>query len=255
TGGGCENCTPPSFTFAFLDDQYPLTINENTFKLPYYSNHIDTVTVKTNTHAKIQLLFYDDLGQQNIQHVGLYTDFGSNNPHLQYSNTNIVWDKSGITYHDPDENILEYTVDTAAKDNKFEITFDIVFAKPVGMQDMVIRAWDANRNSFDTIIYDALNVVENNIPTQKPVEDNVEENTMNPLAETKDDTYSVLMKWSGYLQESATDAQMLDSIGISGTFIPKWVKKDLAGYVFDQKMTLEDLIITIRYLNQVGIVR
>ena len=123
------------------------------------------------------------------------------------------------------------------------------------MQDMMIRAWDENRNSFDTIVYDALNVVEDNIPTQKPVEDNVEEDTMNLLAETKDDAYSVLMRWSGYSLESATDAQMLDSIGISGTFIPKWVKKDLAGYVFDQKMTLEDLISAIRYLNQVGIVR
>jgi len=255
SGGGCKNCTPPSFTFAFSDDQYPLIINENTFKLPGYSNHIDTVTVKTNTHTTIQLLLYDDLGPQSIQHVGLFTDFGSNSPHPQYSNTNIVWDKSGITYHDTDENILEYTIDTAEKDDKFEITFDIVFAKPVGTQDMVIRVWDENRNAFDTIIYDALNIVENNIPTQEPVEGNVEENTMNLLAETKDDTHSVLIKWSGYSQESATDHDMLEALDFKGNYIPHWVKETFGQGIHDGKLKVEDLSNALEYLIKMKIVQ
>ena len=92
-------------------------------------------------------------------------------------------------------------VNTKEKDDKFEITFNIIFAKPIGENDIVIRAWDSNKNAFHSRIYDAWNITGNKyVIEDEPLFLFVEPEEIEEFIEDEDKEL-ILEGWAGYYKK------------------------------------------------------
>ncbi|MGI0010277.1 MAG: hypothetical protein ACREAE_02625, partial [Nitrosopumilaceae archaeon] len=153
---------PPTFTGkAFSEIEYSLIIGSRGFALPLYSNTIDTSTIETGKQIQLKLLMYDSYGPSTIQHIELHTNLRGTEREITNSNTYIIYEKGKpIQISDPNAFFSTTNISTSEKNNKLELTFDITFVKPMEKSDIIIRAWDEHKNSHDTKILDAWEVIE-----------------------------------------------------------------------------------------------
>lgn len=160
----------------------------------------------------------------------------------------------GKSSYDPNRNIQNYTVSVQEKDDKLEVTFNIIFVKPIGENDIVIIAWDSNRNGLNSKIYDAWNITGNEyVIKDEPLFLLVEPEEIEEFVEDEK-RLDILDKWAGYHSESASDSEILKTFGIEGNHIPQWVKKTFGVGIHKEQLTEENLRVVLEYLKQNDIV-
>ncbi|MEX0656921.1 MAG: NHL repeat-containing protein [Nitrosopumilaceae archaeon] len=135
----------------------PLVINDNGYAITKYANTIQTNTIEINKVLTIKMNLSDETG---IEHVALYTNLRGMQREISDSDTWIVFDEyKELEVNDPHELFYFADVTYEKEGTKYAIKFDIIFAKPMEKSDIIFRVWDEKRNSADTKIFDAWEVV------------------------------------------------------------------------------------------------
>jgi len=158
-----DSTTPlaPISTSTFADFDLPLTINENGYPLGGYSNTIQTFSASTGEPMTMTALYYE---QTALQHVSMYMNLRDNTSgDLSKSDTQILYNKDKpLQVIDPNgffEKVSVNIIEDEETIKKFA-EFEIIFAKPMEKSDIVLRSWDDKLRSMDTIIYDAIEVID-----------------------------------------------------------------------------------------------
>jgi len=181
SGGGLDS-TPPSLTRTFSStvqfDPFepitptssladtsalpPLRINQNGYNLYGYSNTIVTNTIETGQFTDMSLAFEE---ASKVEHVAVYfvdqgkEEYSDRDPALIFDNGNIAKvDPQGIFGDD-------IQMSTSKEGTKSTFNFGMSFDKPTN-KHIIIVAWDDKRNVGVTKVFNALQVVGNEIPNE-----------------------------------------------------------------------------------------
>jgi len=65
---------------------------------------------------------------------------------------------------------------------------------------------------------------------------------------------TIIKEWGGYLPQSVSDSQLLNSMGIKGDHIPSWFVT-AAKWVADGSFTVGDFENAVEYMHDKGIIR
>ncbi|PJC51177.1 MAG: hypothetical protein CO032_00815, partial [Nitrosopumilales archaeon CG_4_9_14_0_2_um_filter_34_16] len=266
-GGGGGDSTPPSIVTTF-DSEFPVTINDGMTISSYTAEQlispIKTVTVETGTPVKSSLLLYDNSGPNNISHVEMYVNKHNSQILNDLTETYIIWEKNkDVQILNPYGIILDATVKQTILENKALFTFDVTFAKEFDTSDIVFSVWDEKRNGMKVHAIDALHVISAEPGTEpdKPVMPESDKDISVKDTQTTEsvdaempDQIATIRQWAGYDAVSATDVQLLDSLGIDTDDtkqykIPSWVKKNLGKWVIDGKITIKEMAVALENLK------
>lgn len=266
SGGGSSKIdgTAPSFTQAFRENEYPLVIGNTIYpKLGFYNEKTATAKLETQTQIPIKLLMYENIGTHNVQHVALYMNLHGLTTEVHKSDTWLVYEKNrSLEISDPHGFIADASTATSTKDDKFEIVFNIVFAKPMEKSNLVIVAWDYTRNAGTTTVLDAFEVTESKAKTtqtgqkmfEQPAQSQPEvEMTPEPGIDVMfEDQKETIQKWAGYHTASASDSELLDALQIKlddkDIGLPNWIKSNLAKWILDEKISFKEFREAIEYV-------
>lgn len=137
--------------------ELPLTIDDDAYAISGYANTIKTSTKETGKPIQLRLVFEDATG---IEHVGLYTNVPGASGEIEKSDTYIIYDEGKpLQITDPHGLFSDVKLTTSEYGSKYEFLYDITFAKPMQKSDLIVRVWDSYRNSWDTKIFDAIEVI------------------------------------------------------------------------------------------------
>ena len=190
TRTNCDNCLAPTMRgLGFLQIDDGLTIDGKVFKIISKSNPISTTTVETGTNLQIKLKMYEDMGASNVQNVQLYMNLLGTASLVESSDTYIMYEKGkSVNVIDPDGIFSDVKQTTLLNGNYLVLTYNITFAKPMKKSDIIIKAWDFERNPEVNKVLDALEVVAaGTLPTPPPpqVEPMKEKEIASPVAQLK----------------------------------------------------------------------
>ena len=255
TGGGgiSGSATSPSFSgSAFSESEYPLSLDGKNYKLQSYTNSIPTATFETGKPVKLSLLSFSNSGPDSIQHVALYTNLYGANSDISQSDTYIIYEKGQVMQVvDPHRLFGHVQINTTPVGNKLQIVFDIAFAKSMDKSNIVVRMWDAYRNSVDTKILNAWQIIQSTPEVQSTNVANQPHPTIIP-SETQD-AMSSIRKWGGYSPTSISDSQLLEDLGMSGTHIPSWFMKTTK-WVVTSEIGQQDFLNALKYMHDHGMI-
>jgi len=262
TGGGTKgDVTPPTFSGSvFSGSEYPLSIDGASFRLPNYSNSISTQIKEAGKPVELKLLAFEDSGKQ-IEYVAIYTNLRSDTREIHNSDTYIIYEKGkDLQIFDPNGLFSDVKVKTETKQDKEEFSFEITFAKSMEKSDIIVRMWDHKRNNLDVKIFDAWQIVGDDITKEEQfslllAEPAVKQAESSEFALFDEKVSLTLDKWAGYYSETASDHSMLKELGFEGSYIPQWVKKTFGKGIYEKNLEIEDLVTVIDYLIKIGIVK
>jgi len=83
----------PSAEVSFTKNQYPLTIDQTTFKTSDFADGSKTVNIETGKLIQLKLLLFENRGPQNIEKINLITNTNENNFTKLQSDTYITLEK------------------------------------------------------------------------------------------------------------------------------------------------------------------
>ncbi len=138
--------------------EMPITIDGKGYPITGRSNTITTNIVYSGEPVPLKLVYYET----DLTHVGLYTNLRDANDKIYDSDTYIIYNKDKpIEIVDPNGYFsdVDLTVNKVGA-VKYEVNFDITFAKPMEKSHIILRAWDFGLSSIDTVIEDAWEVIE-----------------------------------------------------------------------------------------------
>ena len=142
-----------------LDDpsiDYPLSINGNGYLLTQFANTIQTYTGKTGEPISIKMTLFDATG---VEHVGLYTNLRGDGREVQDSDAYIIYNEDRpLEITDPNGFFANVNFTESEYNGKYIANFNMTFAKPMDMSDVIIRTWDEHLNSGDIKIFDAIKI-------------------------------------------------------------------------------------------------
>jgi YVTN family beta-propeller protein len=253
--GGDYSLSHPVFAGSEFESNnlYPLYIDEKGIALPQYSNLVPTTVLHTGTPATIRIEAYDAQGPQSVEHVALFADLPGNDTNISDSHTQIVWEKGQpLKVIDPLHLFNHVNVISVPKGNLLELDYNVTFAKQMPTSSIIIRMWNQYRSSTDVQVLDAIRVLPtaNTIQVLKDQVQNKTETTSTQQA----DMMTVVKEWGGYLPQSISDSQMLNSMGFKGDHTPSWLMKTTK-WVVDGSITLQDFENAIEYLHDAGIIK
>jgi len=149
----------PANSFGGFD--FPLSINGNGYALTGFSNTIETYSTIVGKDVEIKLTFYES---SELAHFSLYLNLrGGNSGILSNSDTQILYYiGKPLEIIDPNELIetAQVTVTNDEDSIKKIATIELSFSDSMETSDLVIRAWDDRLNSRDTIVYEAIEILD-----------------------------------------------------------------------------------------------
>ncbi|MGI0056680.1 MAG: hypothetical protein ACREAK_04820, partial [Nitrosarchaeum sp.] len=191
--------------------------------------------------------------------IGLYTNLHDNKGQIDKSDTYVEYDK-GIPIKIVNKNgyLSDADVSFVQRNNNLEAIFSLTFAKPMDISNIVVRAWDTNRNSRDAIFLNAIKVeqvestlVPSNIPglqSEAKQESDLVKMDPEPLL-----SMSLLKQWVGFSEDSVSDEEFLKNLGLEGTKIPSWFKKSqVAKWVIEETISQRELLDTLKFFEKNG---
>jgi len=237
---------------------YPLYIDGKGIELPQYSNMVPTTVLHTGSPVTIRVEAYDNEGLQSIQHVGLFMNLPGNDTNLSDSDTQIVWEKGQpLELIDPHHLFSNADVVSIPKNNILELDYNVTFAKPMPISSIVIRMWNQYRSSTDVQVLDAIQVMPPNTSStlrEQISSDLTQDNKKGTTSTPQSDIMTIIKKWGGYMPQSVSDSQLLNSMGIKGDHIPSWFVKTTK-WVADGSFTVGDFENAVEYMHDKGIIR
>ncbi|MDE1728048.1 MAG: hypothetical protein KGH81_02570, partial [Thaumarchaeota archaeon] len=273
--GGSTPGSPPSFITGFAQNEYPLTINSNLYKLPNYTNTGPLGMIPVGSPFAIKVTLYGDNGPQSVKHVSLVTNIHGNYASITGADTAILWDASQpLQIVDPHHFFGTITANTTVVDGKLQVTLHGTFANPMPLSDIGIRTWGYDLYSQDVYVINAWQATsvktESNIGTLQSsqilnttndiiLKTNTENTTTNTSTNTAsnavNDFITTVKEWAGYSPNVISNSQLLQSMGYQGNYIPPWVMKGTAKYLVDGSITQDDFAGAIKYLVDNHIVK
>ena len=240
----------------YPDFDFPFSINNAGYILDGFSNNLETYRMETGDTYTVTVTVYDSL---NLQHMSLYTNIRDNTSgNIAASDTQIIYnvgqDPQIIDPHNyfDDESLQVTTVEDGIKK---QASFQVTPIKPMEKSDLIIRTWDVKRNSFDTILLDAIEIQENqkNNTIKESILNEKENNNTNVIPTLDSESSSkkeIIMEWSGYSENSISDSELLSQLGFETTKngIPSWVKHKMARWLYMEMITEQDFVNAISYL-------
>ena len=223
------------------------------------TNKMPTAIVETGNEIQLRILLYENSGTSALQHIALYTNL-RDKERIDKSDTYVEYDKGKpIKIINKNGYLSDADVSFVQRNNNLEAVFSLTFAKPMDISNIVVRAWDTNRNSRDAIFLDAIKVeqVESTLvqsgqlesePTAK-LESDIIEMDPEPLL-----SMSLLKKWAGYSEGYVSDEGFLEHLGLDGTQIPSWFKKSqVSKWVIEETISQRELFDTLKFFEKNGI--
>ena len=223
------------------------------------TNKMPTAIVETSNEIQLRILLYENSGTSALEHIALYTNL-RDNERIDKSDTYVQYDKGKpIKIVNKNGYLSDADVSFVQRNNNLEAVFSLTFAKPMDISNIIVRAWDTNRNSRDAIFLNAIKVeqvesalVPSNIlelqPEVKPESDLVKMDP-EPLL-----SMSLLKQWAGFSENSVSDEEFLQNLGLEGTKIPSWFKKSqVAKWVIEETISQRELLDTLKFFEKNGI--
>ena len=84
--------------------------------------------------------------------------------------------------------------------------------------------------------------------------DLTQDNKKGTTSTPQSDIMTIIKKWGGYMPQSVSDSQLLNSMGIKGDHIPSWFVKTTK-WVADGSFTVGDFENAVEYMHDKGIIR
>lgn len=270
--GGSTPGFPPSFTTGFAQNEYPLTINNSTYKLTNYTNTGPLSTIPVGSPFTIKVMLYGDNGPQSVKHISIALNMRGNYASITDADAILAWDADQpLQISDPNHFFGPVTANSTVMSNKLDVTFHGTFVKAMPPSDIGIRTWGYDTYSQDVYLINVLqstasaDATESTVgtiqssPVVTPDTDNTGQNMPIPSVTspstvsntgTANDLVSTVKEWAGYSQTSISDSKMLQSIGYHGTHVPTWVMKNVAKYLIDDTITQDEFVNVIKYLEE-----
>jgi hypothetical protein len=125
--------------------------------------------------------------------------------------------------------------------------------------NIIVRAWDSNRNSRDAIFFDAIKVEQaqdviapSNLPQLQPqaeMESDLVKMDPEPLL-----SIPMLKQWAGFSEDSISDQEFLKNLGLEGTKVPSWFKKSqVSKWVIEEAISQRELLDTLKFFQNSGL--
>jgi len=227
------------------------------------TNKMPTAIVETGNEIQLRMLLYENSGTSALQHIALYTNLHGKD-RIDKSDTYVQYDKGKpIKIVDKNGYLSDTKVSFVQRNNNVEWVFSLTFTKPMDTSNIIVRAWDIDRNSRDAVFLDAIKVeqAESTLPSEsqpeiipelqfevKPESDLVKMDP-EPLL-----SGPLLKQWAGFSEESVSDEEFLQNLGLEGTKIPSWFKKSqVAKWVIEETISQRELIDTLKFFEKNGI--
>jgi len=227
------------------------------------TNKMPTAIVETDNEIQLRMLLYENSGTSALQHISLYTNLHGKD-RIDKSDTYVQYDKGKpIKIVDKNGYLSDTKVSFVQRNNNVEWVFSLTFAKPMDASNIIVRAWDIDRNSRDAVFLDAIKVeqAESTLPSEsqpeiiselqsevKPESDLVKMDP-EPLL-----SVPLLKQWAGFSEDSVSDEEFLEHLGLDGTQIPSWFKKSqVAKWVIEETISQRELIDTLKFFEKNGI--
>jgi len=228
----------PSFTKLFSENEYPLTIHDKSFTVSQLSGKVETTKVYIDKPVQIKLRAYENKGPSNVWEVLLHTNLHGVQRELYQSDTYVLYKQNNpLQVIDPNGFFSDVKVSTSTV-GKFEIIFDITFAKEMEKSDIIFQVRDRSGNSVMLTVHDAWEIVENSDETS----------VLFGVSMDKDPIVSVPETKTEQKQETSLETEPVIKKPIKKQ-IPSFVKNS-AGWWSDKLITDNDFLKGIQYLIQ-----
>lgn len=234
---------------------YPLAIDGQGYLLGGYANTIQTA--KETTGNPVDLKFTTQV--PSMQHMAIYFTPLGIYEEIKDSDTYVIYEKGEqLQIVDPHGYFSHVNILTSNNGLQHSFDFSITFANHMEKSNIIVRAWDEQRHSSDTKIWNAIQVdstqkISSNLPDQAP-----SDQIVNVLAQTTTpstpDLLPAIKDWAGYSSHAISNSEFLADIGINGQSIPQWVSKTTK-YVVDGDLSIPEFENMLNYLADKGIVK
>src|SRR3989337_647400 len=223
------------------------------------TNKMSTAIVETGNEIQLRILLYENSGTSALQHIALYTNL-HDKERIDNSDTYVEYDKGkSIKIVNKNGYPSDADVSFVQRNNNVEAVFSLTFAKPMDISNIVVRAWDSNRNSRDAIFLDAIKVeqVESTLVQSGQLESEPAAKLESDIIEMDPEpllSVPLLKQWAGFSEDSVSDEEFLKSLGLEGTKIPSWFKKSqVAKWVIEETISQRELLDTLKFFENSGI--
>jgi hypothetical protein len=223
------------------------------------TNKMPTAIVETGSEIQLRMLLYENSGTSALQHIGLYTNLHERD-RIDNSDTFVEYDKGKpIKIVNKNGFLKDANVSFVQRNNNVEAVFSLTFAKPMDISNIIVRAWDSNRNSRDAIFFDAIKVEQaqdviapSNLPQLQPqaeMESDLVKMDPEPLL-----SIPMLKRWAGFSEDSISDQEFLKNLGLEGTKLPSWFKQSqVSKWVIAEAISQRELLDTLKIFQKSGL--
>lgn len=221
------------------------------------TNKMPTAIVETGTQIQLRLLLFENSGTSALQHIAFYTNLHDKD-RIDKSDTYVEYDKGNpIKIVNKNGYLSDADVSFVQRNNNLEAIFSLTFTKPMDSSDIIIRAWDTNRNSRDAIFLNAIKVEQAELAPSKKLESQPEVKQESYLVKMDPEpllSIPMLKQWAGFSEDSVSDEEFLKNLGLQGTKIPSWFKKSqVSKWVIDDIISQRELLDTLKFFEENGI--
>ncbi len=160
TGGDIAGI-PPSYSTAFAENEYPISIGDTKFKREQLAFAVPTTVIETGKPVQVNVLVYDDFGPTYIAQVELYTNINGLFRDVSHSDTHIVYKKGSPTIiSDPNGFFSVVVLNSSVVNQKLQLTYEITFAKEMEKSDIIVQATDWFNNVGILTVIDAWQIIQ-----------------------------------------------------------------------------------------------
>jgi len=221
------------------------------------TNKMPTAIVETGNQIQLRILLYENSGTLALQHIALYTNLYDKD-RIDKSDTYVQYDKGKpIKIVNKNGYLSDADVSFVQRNNNVEAVFSLTFAKPIETSNIIVRAWDTNRNSRDAIFLNAIKVEQAELAPSEKQESQPEVKPESDLVKMDPESLlsvPLLKQWAGFSEDSVSDKEFLKSLGLEGTKIPSWFKKSqVAKWVIEETISQRELLDTLKFFEKNGI--
>ncbi|MEX2313119.1 MAG: hypothetical protein WD650_03900, partial [Nitrosopumilaceae archaeon] len=222
------------------------------------TNKMPTAIVETGNEIQLRVLLYENSGTSALQHIGLYTNLHDNKGQIDKSDTYVEYDKGKpIKIVNKNGYLSDADVSFVQRNNNLEAVFSLTFAKQMDVSNIVVRAWDMDRNSRDAIFLNAIKVEQAQLSPSEKLESQSEVKQESDLVKMDPEpllSIPMLKQWAGFSEDSVSDEEFLKNLGLEGTKMPSWFKKSqVAKWVIEETISQRELLDTLKFFEKNGI--
>jgi len=248
SGGSGGDETPPDFkSFEVITCDPAIGCGTHVAKEIKFENDMPTARLPVGHASKLILRLHENSGPSALQHVSMYLNVHGYGSFIQDSDTFVRFNMGEpITVKDPHGYFSDAKISVAPRGNDVDVTFLLTFDKPMDVTDVIIRAWDYERNSKDAIFRDAIIAEEMLLPDDKILEPDTQIIPSLLIPE------EIISGWAGYSTDVVTDEELLDQLGMDGNSIPSWYKEIVSKWVFDGSISQNEFVDALRFFEQNG---